>query len=52
MLFVAETNLIALLLGLLIGLVVAFWVYKGRRGSAQPRSDVTSQSHAQETPLP
>ena len=52
MLFVAETNLIALLLGLLIGLTVAFWVFKGRRRRAEPASDVTSQSNAQETPLP
>jgi hypothetical protein len=50
MLFVAESNLIALLLGLLIGLVVAFWIFKGRRAQAGP--DTTSESHAQETPLP
>ena len=48
MLFVAEANVIALLIGLLIGLVTAFWIFKGRRRPAAP----DTQSHAQETPLP
>ena len=51
MLFIAETNWIALLLGLLIGLVVAFWIFKGRR-DATPRPDPSSESHVQETSLP
>ncbi|WP_167737332.1 hypothetical protein [Sphingomonas parva] len=51
MLFVAETQFIALLLGLLIGLVVSYWIFKGRRAAAPP-ADTISQAHAQETPLP
>ena len=50
MLFVAQANLIALLLGLLIGLVTAYWVYRGRRGRIAEPAPTTTESRAQETP--
>jgi hypothetical protein len=57
MLFVANSNLIALGLGLLIGLVVAFWVFKlGRK--LPPETDSTTSAEGRpdpnetETPLP
>ena len=49
MLFVAQTNLIALLLGLLIGLVTAYWVFR-RRGVTPDADQTTHESRAQETP--
>jgi hypothetical protein len=49
MLFVAETNFIALLLGLLIGLVTAYWVFRGRRGQSPATTEDIKR--AQETPL-
>ena len=51
MLFIAETQMIAILLGLLIGLTVSYWIFKGRRPAA-PSIDTSHESHAQETPLP
>ena len=50
MLFLAQTNFIALLLGLLIGLVVAFWAFRGRRNASPPAAE-DLDSRAQETPL-
>jgi hypothetical protein len=50
MLFVANSNLIALLLGLLIGLIVAFWVFKAR--GKRPAETGTDETNPTETPLP
>ena len=52
MIFVANANLAALLLGLLIGLIVALWIYKGRRGPAAGGGDASDETGAKETPLP
>ena len=50
MIFVANTNLAALLIGLLIGLVVALWIYKGRRSPGI--DDASEEPGAKESPLP
>ncbi|WP_165356412.1 hypothetical protein [Sphingosinicella sp. BN140058] len=56
MLFVANSNLIALGLGLLIGLVVAFWIFKlGRKlppQADQPSTEDRPGPNETETPLP
>lgn len=57
MLFVANSNLIALGLGLLIGLVVAFWVFKlGRKLPPEidhaPGHEERAGPNQTETPLP
>ena len=62
MLFVANSNLIALGLGLLIGLLVAFWVFKlgrklppdsdGSAGESATRADDRPHTNETETPLP
>ena len=45
---VAEANLVPILIALLIGLVTAFWTFKGRRQtSADSANDIS-----RETPLP
>lgn len=54
MLFVAQSNLIALVLGLLIGLIVAYWAFRAGRtppadAPAEPQPDETNPT---ETPLP
>ena len=50
MLFVAQTNLVALLIGLLIGLVTAYWIFRGRRGGTAEAAQTIIESRAQETP--
>ena len=62
MLFVANSNLIALGLGLLIGLIVAFWVFKlGRKlppgsdnsvGRSATSNEDRPNTNDTETPLP
>ena len=52
MLFVASTNMIALLLGLLIGLVTAFWIFKVGRNPPPGSLDPQSQPAPKESPLP
>lgn len=50
MLFVAQTNLIALLLGLLIGLVTAYWLFRGRHARTPAATQHPQDTRAQETP--
>jgi hypothetical protein len=50
MLFVAQANLIALLLALLIGFVTAFWTFRALRRSPPVAAEETDASTVKETP--
>jgi hypothetical protein len=52
MLFVAQANLIALLLALLIGFVTAFWAFRAHSRPARTAADETDAATVKETPLP
>ena len=50
MLFVAQANLIALLLALLIGFVTAFWTFRALRRPPSTAADESAAINVKETP--